>query len=181
MKELVAAKRYSRALFELALELGELDRLLADLKKICDIVSQFPVLIKGLSDDRVQKTKRIKAAGDISLLLELGETVQNALKLLISSGRIAILDLVAKDCIARVEKYHGLAVSRAAVANEEESADLKKRIEDVISTSLKLKARCDTQVDPELIGGFAVWLGNMRYDASIKGKLERLKEELIKR
>ena len=48
----------------------------------------------------------------------------------------------------------------------------------ILSEALGLRAVCEAEVDEGLLGGFSLCLGDARYDASIRGKLRRMKERL---
>ncbi|MFH0800620.1 MAG: ATP synthase F1 subunit delta [Pseudomonadota bacterium] len=178
MRESAIAKRYGKAIFDLALESGDAKRLLADVQRIGECANDVPHFIKGLSDERVDLKRRLAAAGDAADALGVGKMAKNLLKLLIERGRLNILELVSEDFAARVERHERLAVARAHVADGGLAAEVKGRIEEILSDVLKLASRCDVSVDASLLGGIEVWLGDMRYDASIRGKLERMKESL---
>lgn len=180
MKERTVAKRYAKALFDLALESGDLGPVAADLTSLARASREVPSLVKGLADERIGIQRRLAAAARVASTLKVGKTVSNFLGLLISKGRAGLLDLIARDFAARFERHERLAACRASVALASQADEVKTRVEEIVGGALGAKARCDVDVDASLLGGFSVRIGDVRYDASIKGKLERMREELWK-
>lgn len=179
MKELVVAKRYARAIFELAVEGKELERVAGEMRKLAAVADALPAFLKGLSDERVDAAKRLAAVGKISAAMSLSRTTGNALKLLVAKGRAPILPFVAADFARRAERYAKLTSAMATVAESGVAAEVGRRLEKILSDALGTSARCDVSVDVALLGGFALQVGDVRYDASFKGKLDRMKEELL--
>ena len=178
MKERVIAKRYGQALFELALESGNLLDIKSEILALLSACRELPTLEKALADDIIDKAKRVSATEKLSKAMGLGKISSGFLKLMVLRGRVPVLVLAAEACIRRIAHREHLSVARASVADAALAAETKASIESAISALLTLKSRCEVGVDPELIGGFETWLGDVRYDASIRGKLERMKEEL---
>ncbi len=179
VKEKIIARRYAKGLFELALESGELEQLEADMTLIDSTAKRVPKFIHALEDERISPAKRLAAADAISRALGLGDFARNAILLMLQRKRIAALDLVARDVIARILSRRRLTRARANVADASLANDTKRRIEDILGKTLKLKVTCEVAVEPELIGGFVVRVGDMRYDASVAGELQRMRQRLL--
>lgn len=179
MKGRVVAKRYARALFELALEAGVLQRVESEMQELKRAAKEIPALIKGLSDERVNSNRRVAAAADIARVCGFSTETTNFMRLLVEKGRMELLELVAGDFEMRALNNARLTKAKAAVAEEGAAVEVKERIEKIISAALGTAAECSVTVDEELLGGFSLAVGDARYDASLKGKLERMKEELL--
>lgn len=177
MEERVILKRYASAIFELGIESNKIEEILKDLQTIVAVDKQVPFLIRALSDERVSLSKRISALENISVLIKIGNETLNILKILISKGRLKLLNLVVEDLILRICKRKELAITRVHVADASFVKDICMKLEDAIGKTLHLDVKCEPNIDESLIGGFVAWLGNVRYDASIKGRLERMREE----
>ena len=177
MEERVMAKRYASAIFELGIELNKTEEVLKDLQTIVAVDKQVPFLVKAFSDERISLSKRISALENISTLLKIGSETLNTLKVLISKGRLKLLNLIVKDLILRISKRKELAITRVHVADAAFVKDICAKLESAVGKALHIDVRCESTVDESLIGGFVAWLGNIRYDASIKGRLERMREE----
>lgn len=178
MEGRVLAKRYGRAVFELALESGGGGRVAQDMERLRQVAEGIPAFLKGLSDWRVDVKRRGVAAKRIAVSLGLGPETAGLLRLLVARERIDLLPLVAAAVAARARRFQNLLDARLLIADREAIEDIRQRIEGILSQALSTRAQCRVEVDPDLLGGFALQIGDVRYDASLKGKLERMKEEL---
>lgn len=178
--ERVIAKRYGRALFELSLEIGRSSAVLSDLSRLVEVTKRVPMFVKILSDYRVSDEKKIAILSAVVSSLKMDESVANTLRLLLRKNRVTLIPMIAADCIARIEHFNKLAISSLTVPDASVSETMKNQIEEVITRVLGLKSRCDVSINANLIGGFTVKLGSVRYDTSVRGKIERMKEELWK-
>ncbi|HPM40858.1 MAG TPA: ATP synthase F1 subunit delta [bacterium] len=178
MKERIVAKRYARALFELSLEKGNAPRVAEEMQALSRASAELPTLIKGLSDERFDAKVRIAAAGAICESQGFSKETENAVKLLVERNRAGLIPAVAQDLTLRLEKHEKLSRGKLTAASREEAKKAGADVEKILSEALGLKAVCETEADEELLGGFSLCLGDVRYDASIRGKLERMKERL---
>jgi len=179
VKGRVVAKRYSGALFELSLDRGSLERVSSEVQAIGELAKKLPLFIKGLSDERVDTARRVSVADMIARAAGLSEETSNALKLLVEKGRVSLLPFLASDFELRVRQHAKLVQAEAKVAQGEMADEIKRRIEKMLSELVKMDARCEVCVDAELLGGFSLSVGDSRYDASLRGKFERMKEDLV--
>lgn len=180
MKERVIAKRYGRAIFDLAVSAGEGGRLSEDFLLIKEATRQIPSFVRALSDGRVGTGKRMAAVSAIARELNLSEKSGAFLKLLVKNGRASILGLILSDFAVRFEHNLKLAVCSASVAEINIADETREKIEEIVGKVTGTKATCSVNVSPPIIGGFLLKIGDVKYDASLKGKLERMKEKLWK-
>jgi F-type H+-transporting ATPase subunit delta len=173
------AKRYGRALFELALESGQIDQVAGDLGRLRQAAEGIPELVRGLADEKVGVKKRDAAACAVAKNMKLGKVCTNFLRLLIQKGRAELLPSILEDGEERFRAYRKLALAQARVADKAAAGDLKHKLEDVLGGMLGIEVRCEVQEDPKLIGGFTVKIGDEQFDASVQGKYARLKEALL--
>jgi F-type H+-transporting ATPase subunit delta len=78
---------------------------------------------------------------------------------------------------ARAKK---LTRAKAVVADEALSEEVSTRIKKILEDVLKQPAHCDSKVDPSLIGGVVLKIGDIVYDASVSGRMKKLKDALLK-
>jgi F-type H+-transporting ATPase subunit delta len=105
------------------------------------------------------------------------ELVVNFLKLLAEKGRAAELDAVADELDALVAadaRILDVELTTAHELSDEEFGRLVGRIEEASGR----KVQAERHVDPDLIGGIVLQAGSMRLDASVRGRLERLRHDL---
>jgi F-type H+-transporting ATPase subunit delta len=107
------------------------------------------------------------------------ELVRNFLRLTAEKGRIGQIEEMAREfdrLMAVEERRLNVELTTARELSEEEARDLLQQIEQ--ASGRKIEAT--RKVDPNLIGGFVLQAGSMRVDASVRGRLEGLRHELVK-
>jgi F-type H+-transporting ATPase subunit delta len=105
------------------------------------------------------------------------EIVVNFLRLIAEKGRAAELaDIVAElDVLVAAElRILDVELTTATTLSDEEFERILERIE----SSSGRKVQAERKVDPDLIGGIVLQAGSMRLDASVRGRLERLRQDL---
>jgi len=105
------------------------------------------------------------------------ELVVNFVKLLAEKGRAAELDQVAAEYDALVAAMQRILDVQLTTAHELSDADFE-RIKKQIEQASGRTVQAERKVDPNLIGGIVLQAGSMRLDASVRGRLERLRHEL---
>jgi len=140
--------------------------------------SNYP---KGLDDPRVSPLGAI-AAGTMppSLLIVGGADplVRNFLRLTAEKGRIAGIDDIARELdrlMAAEERRLNVELTTALRLSDDDARGLVDQIEEASGR----KVEVSRNVDPELIGGLILQIGSMRVDASVRGRIERLRRELV--
>jgi F-type H+-transporting ATPase subunit delta len=104
----------------------------------------------------------------------------NLLKLLADRQRIGLLDAVLERMLELYREQRNIAlatVTSASSLNEDQQADLLKKIQAVAGTD---NLELNLKVDPDLIGGFVVSVGSKVIDASLSGQVRRLGLALAK-
>jgi F-type H+-transporting ATPase subunit delta len=120
---------------------------------------------------------RVKADVLERVLGQADELTRNFVRLLVEKGRAAELREVAQEFEALVAAQEGILdveLTTAQSLSEEEFGRIVGRIE----AASGRKVQATRNVDPELIGGLVLQAGSMRLDASVRGRLERLRTEL---
>ena len=119
----------------------------------------------------------VKADVLVQVLGEADELVLNFVRLLSEKGRTAELPTIAAELDALADAQEDILdveLTTAHELSEEEFGDILGRIE----RSSGRKVQATRTVDPDLIGGIVLQAGSMRLDASVKGRLDRLRQEL---
>jgi F-type H+-transporting ATPase subunit delta len=174
----VAHRVYARALFESGKEHGRLADVHRDLGDFVASVNDVPELAALLENpeiDRAAKTsvlEELLAGGD--------ELVRNFLLLLVEKGRIAELHEIAREVdslVAAEEQRLEVHLTTAVELSDDEARELVEQIEQ--AAGRKVEATRD--VDPSLIGGLVLQVGSRRVDASVRGRFDRLRRELLTR
>ncbi len=105
------------------------------------------------------------------------ETVVNFLRLIAEKGRAGEIREIADEFDALVAAEHRVLDVELTTAHEL-SDDEFGRILEQIETASGRTVQAERKVDPDLIGGIVLQAGSMRLDASVRGRLERLRNDL---
>jgi F-type H+-transporting ATPase subunit delta len=171
----VAERTYAKALFEAAQDKGRLDPVRDELQTFVDAVEGVPQLRALLENPEVESREKTEVLREI--LADADELVRNFLLLVVEKGRTHELREIAREFEALVAAEEGILdveLTTAVELSDEEATKLLEQIEQV--SGRRLRAR--REVDPELIGGFVLRAGSHRADASVRGRLQRLRREL---
>jgi F-type H+-transporting ATPase subunit delta len=104
--------------------------------------------------------------------------VRNFLRLAAEKGRIAGIEEIVREferLVAAHERRLNVQLTTAYELSDEEAA----RIVEQIERASGRKVEATRSVDPGLIGGVVLEAGSLRADASVRGRLERLRQELV--
>jgi len=168
-----AARRYAEAVLALSPNERAVAELRASLEKLGPVFDR--VTVAGLRDPSVPMKQRIAA---LSAALD-GEpdTIRSLMVLLLETDRIALVPQIALAFGDLVDRREGIAKARITTAvplEEPEQRELVSRLE--LESGRKLRA--SFAVDPTLIGGAKVQIGDHLIDSSVRAKLVALGRQL---
>jgi F-type H+-transporting ATPase subunit delta len=124
--------------------------------------------------------RRVKAAALEELVGGDEDVLRNFLVLLVEKGRAAELDEIAREFERLAAAEEGVLDVELTTAVELSDRDARELVEQIERASGR-KVIANRRVDPELIGGMVLQAGSLRLDASVRGRLNRLREELLTR
>lgn len=171
----VADRVYARALFDAAVEDDKLGPVRDQLAQLVAAEAEVPELRELLRNPQLDPQARKAALGD--LLADGEELLRNFLLVLVDKGRTGQLEEIAREFERLVARHEGIVHAELTTAielSDDEARELLARIEE--STGRKVEAT--RKVDPGLIGGIVLQIGSHRIDASVRGRIERLRREL---
>jgi F-type H+-transporting ATPase subunit delta len=173
--ENLAAKRYATAALELAHEHNAADSWLKALRQIAEFMGD-PSVKQVLENTRVSqdpKQRLIEAA-----LNDLPPLPLNLAKLLVRKNRTGLAVDIADQFEQLLEHQRGVSRARATTAvplNDAERTALSRRLAEQTGGEVIL----ETAVDPELLGGVVVQIGDRLIDASTRARLRALRNSLV--
>src|SRR3954452_6819931 len=173
-----AHRTYARALFEAARDEGRLDPVREELGDFVEAQRQVPELRALLRNPQLDQ--RAKAAALEELLGGDEKLVRNFLLLLAEKNRAGEIEEIAREfdrLVAQAEGILDVELTTAVELSDEEARDVIGQIEKASGRKVEATQR----VDPDLIGGIVLQAGSLRLDASVRGRLERLRQELTTR
>jgi F-type H+-transporting ATPase subunit delta len=148
-------------------------------------LSDFVAAVRDVPELRAvlrnpQLESRAKSAVLEDLLGEADELLRNFLRLAAEKNRIGDIEEIGREferLMAREERRLTVALTTAKELSDDEAAGIVAQIEQASGRKV-VAAR---SVDPSLIGGIVLQAGSLRVDASVRGRLERLRNDLVRR
>ena len=172
-----AASRYIKSLLGLAIEKGVLEEVNQDMQlfaKVCKENKSFGLLLKSpiIKHDKKREILDKIFKGKVNPL------TLSIFDILTQKNREPLLPAIATDFHAAYNAYKG--VSKATVTTAVPlDGKLRAELEQMVKTlSNKKQVELAEIVDPELIGGFILNVGDKQIDASVRSKLNTLKLNL---
>jgi F-type H+-transporting ATPase subunit delta len=175
------ARRYAEAAFQVALEReaaerGAVDAWNAALARAAAVYADERVA-RVLTNPTLARGARQRVLQQ-ALAEPLPTPILNLIGLLMQRRRIELLPLVAAEFQRLVDRRAGVTsatITSAAPLADDERRALAERLTLLTGGPVRLTAR----VDPALIGGVVVRLGDRLFDGSVRGRLERLRARLV--
>ena len=169
------AQVYARSLFEVATERDQLD----------DVRDQLGQFADALHDSRELQTfffspyfsTEEKKEGLGKAVVDADPTVRNFLELLVENHRMPAIFRVRRELDRLWQATHQLLPVQITSAVELDEG-VVKRIGDEIGRQTGRTVELTATVDPEVIGGIVLRVGNSILDASIRTRLERLRKQV---
>lgn len=177
MARKVYARRYSQAVFNIALERKELDRWQSDLRKIASL-SEDATFFAFLESPKVHFGDKAKLLSE--RLGDINPLALNLVYLLVARGRLSIMGDIADGYQRLFDNYHGVEQAEIITAiplDDEDKTRLGEHLGAIVSKKVVLKL----EVDSSLIGGIVARIGGKLLDGSTRSQLMALKKELAKR
>jgi F-type H+-transporting ATPase subunit delta len=174
-----AAQRiYARALFEAAESAERIDAVDRDLAAFVDALAETPELRGFLANPQLQPGAKAEVLSQLTQGAD--ELVANTLRLLAEKGRSGEVAQVYEEFRAFVDRARGRVAVELTTAHELSDAEARTIVDKIEKASGRTVEATRT-VDPDLIGGMILQAGSLRVDASVRGRLERLRRELVTR
>jgi F-type H+-transporting ATPase subunit delta len=169
------AEVYARSLFEVAQDQGHLDEIHEQLDEFSDVLSRNRELQLFFfspyfsSDEKKNGVAKVIDGGN--------EFFVRFLELLAEKHRLPVLFRIRREfdsLWAKEQRLLEVSVTSAVDLDEETVKHIGKKIEEQTGNRVELAAH----VDPDLIGGLVIRVGNMVLDASVRNRLERLRRQV---
>lgn len=170
------ARRYAEAAFEVAMRDATLERWRAELDLAADVIGDQRI-VAVLANPAVATERRAATLSDM-LSGHVSGPVMNLVQLMLRRGRIDDLPRVASEFRRLDDERQGIVhafVTSAAELTQDEVRALTARLEQTTGGRIAL----EVDVDPSLLGGLVVRVGDRMIDGSVRGRLERLRNQLL--
>ncbi len=170
------ARRYAAALLNAAVKANELERIEAEVGALAEMLNRSPQLVKFLAQPLVpfsEKAQRLKQR----LKGWVSPVTLNFLLTVVKHKRIEAFDHIVRVFTELVQEYRGEVVAEVVSAvplTDEEREMTVQRLQEITGKKVLLSEK----VDPSIIGGMRIVVGDKLLDLSLKGHLERIRERL---
>ena len=154
------------------------------MQQVAEELADFAAAVHDVPELRaVLRNPQLKPGVKVGVLDELlgasDELVRNFLRLVAEKGRIGQIEEMAREfdrLMAVEERRLNVELTTARELSDTEARDLLKQIEQASGRTVEATRK----VDPSLIAGFVLQAGSMRVDASVRGRLEGLRHDLVR-
>lgn len=172
------ASRYARALVEVVLE-QKIDADIARLQlhSIVDAVNESVELRRVWDSPAVLPAQKRAVLDGIAKQIGAVKPIRNFIAVLIDHRRIPMLNDITRQFEAELDSQLGFVeveISSARTLTPGEKRDIENRVERM--TGKKVRPRYSS--NPELLGGVSIKVGSTIYDGSVRGQLEKMRQEL---
>ena len=171
--------RYARALVDVVME-QKIDPTAAvqQVNTIVAAIKENGDLRKVWEAPDIPADQKRKLLDAIGARVGLSRTVRNFFAVLIDHQRIAMVEQIARQFEVELDADLGFAEAQVTSARQL-SDDEKKQLESRVAAITGKKVRARYVANPELLGGVMVQVGSTIYDGTVRGQLQKLREELV--
>lgn len=172
------ARVYAQAVLDAAGDKAGQDSLLEELRSlVADVLDKHPELEQVFGSALVGKDEKLVMI-DRLFGGQLSDTALNFLKVMASHGRLGYLRQVVRSAVRMWERRHGRETVELRLAHQVDQG-LQQEIIDSLRNSLGIDPVVTTTVDPNLLAGFVIRVGDRVYDASARTSLERARSAMV--
>jgi F-type H+-transporting ATPase subunit delta len=175
MSEITVAIRYAKALIDLATEQKALEAVNKDMELFIHTVKANPQLNAVLGNPIIYHDKKIKILDGI-FADKVSKVTILFFNLMVNKSRADILYPAALEFVNQYDLVKNITNASVVSATELSEAN-KKTIIAEIEALTKGTVKLSTRVNPDLIGGFVLTVGDTQVDTSISSSLAKLKKE----
>lgn len=177
MSQSTAAKRYALALFQLAQQHNQLASVEEDLREVKVVFKENRELQALLASPKLSLDRKKEIIRE--LFGKANPLVVNTLQVLIDRKRINETVAVATEFATLSNEAQGIAEAKVFSTRpltDDERASISAAFAHKVG---KQSLRIENEIDPSLLGGIRLQIGNRIFDSSVSAKLDRLKKQLI--
>ena len=170
---------YAKALLAVASKSDSVDQIVGELGDVVGVVNSLPQLKSTLESPRIaasEKANLVEKAVDGKVAKDL----VNFLKIVCEKGRFDCLNALL-GCARKMRDEMAGEVQATVTTAEQIDDSVKGRIADELSKSLGKKVHLAASVDPGILGGMVVRVGDTVYDGSVVSQLAQVRSQAVKR
>lgn len=171
------ARRYARAVFELGLSKGTLDKIGSDLRDLAGAMASSSELVSLLSNPAIRKADRRKVVDALLVRVNADGSTKNLLGLLLDGERLANLPSISRELDAMIEAKAG-RVNAEIISAQPLTPDAVARLTVTLEKLSGKQVVVTRREDPRLLGGLIAKVGDVVYDGSLATQLRSLRDNV---
>ena len=172
------SERYSRALFEVAQEASELEKIENDIKNFAYLLINSLEIKNFIQNPTQSKDNQNTVLNLLAEKLNFSKNLKNFMFLLIEKRRIFFVEKIIDSFLKLCAQKRG-EVKASLISSKELSNDQIDKIKNDLSKNFSSKIKLDYKFDKSLIGGLIMQVGSIMVDTSIKNKLQQIENKMI--
>jgi F-type H+-transporting ATPase subunit delta len=173
------AAAYARALVDVVLgrklDTQDVDRQLTDFGAALDL---SPELREVLYNPSFKMEKRLAIVDQLATRMQLGREIRNFIAVVMRNSRLHAFREIVDQYRREMDKRSGIAEARITTARKLDQNE-RQALEARVATIAGSRVRATFEEDKALVGGLILRIGSTVYDGSVRGRLERMKEQLV--
>jgi F-type H+-transporting ATPase subunit delta len=170
-----AAIRYAKAILSIANDKGVAEAVNSDMISIAATISSNAELNTFIQNPTTKVDVKESALSEV--FVGINGVTKSLFQLLHENKRFEILREVATEYIHQFDEMNGVEVAKVTTAVSMD-ATLEAKVLAKVATLSSKKITIENNVDPSIIGGFILRIGDKQYNASVANRLQVLKREL---
>ena len=171
------ARRYARALSQVAVHGGRETRVRKDLDSFGTALQASPELVETLMNPAIPFAPKRRIVEELGGRLSLVEITVNFILVLLENGRIGEYDEYVEAYTQVMDLRAGI-VRGVVTSARGLDAEVRNRLEEVLSEISRARVRLAYEQDESLIGGLKIKVGSVIYDGSIRAQLEEVRRRI---
>ncbi|HXZ81762.1 MAG TPA: ATP synthase F1 subunit delta [Terriglobales bacterium] len=170
--------RYARAFADVVFEKHlDVEKMRRELHSMMDVAQGSAELRRIWENPAIPSDQKQRLLGALAARLEISRPVRNFIAVLIDHRRIGQLREITSEFEHEINQRLGFAEAQIVSARQISDSE-KGEVEAQIERLTGKKVRAQYVTDPSLLGGAIVKVGSTIYDGSVRGQLQKIKEEL---
>lgn len=174
----VVTGRYARAFAEvIAAQKGDAEQAIVELEQMAVLVDSSSELRNVLSNPAVENKQKISLLDAIIKKMGASRPLRNFMAVLIEHHRVGQIRDIAEQFKKDLDARMGIAEAKVSSARELTAVE-KKSLEKQLATTTGKTIRATYTQDESLLGGAIARVGSTIYDGSVRGRLEKIKQQI---
>jgi len=179
MSELTVGARYAKSLIDLAQDENILEEVKKDMDLFISVVKSNYELYAVLRNPIISHDKKVKIL-DALFSDKVSKATLGFFKIMINKSRGEVLYFSAQEFVNQYNVKKNIIKALVTSATPLSAAN-QKQIADIVAAEVGGHIVLQTKVDPSLIGGFILTVGDRQIDASIASSLKKLKMDFAQK